>query len=118
MSYKSYKNEVLAAMKLCRHEFCQGIETLAVAETQSITPVGVYSGGKTGGNLKKSIASEVIEGDKGINLGVTPDAPYGLYVDQGSSKQPAQHFLEDGAMNSIPKITKVAEQVYKNRMGK
>jgi len=101
----------------CRREFCQGIGVLAVAEVQSITPVGVYTNGKVGGNLKKCIVSDVIPGDKGIYIGVTPEAPYGKWVDQGSSKQKAQHFLLNGSNNGIPKIIKVAEKLYKTKLG-
>ena len=110
MEFKSYKSQVLAAMKNCKHEFCQGIGVLAVAEVQPLVPVLT-------GNLKKSIVSEVIDGDKGINIGVTPDAPYGLTIEKGLSNHKAQPFLEPGAINSIPKITKVAEQIYKRKMG-
>ncbi|MBU3176090.1 hypothetical protein KPL47_06875 [Clostridium estertheticum] len=116
MEYKSNKNAILQAMKLCKHEFCVGIGTLAVAEVQPITPVGV--GTANPGNLKKCIVSEVIPGDEGIYIGVTTGAPYGKWVDQGSSKQKAQHFLQDGANNASPKLTLVAERVYKQRMGK
>ncbi len=110
MSYVSYKTKVMAMMKLCKHEFCVGVGTLAVAEVQSITPVLT-------GNLKKCIASDVISGDKGVYIGVTPEAPYGLYVDQGSSKQKAQHFLMNGATNAIPKIVNVATKIYTQKMG-
>jgi len=110
MAYKSYKNAVLVAMKLCKKEFCEGIGTLAVAEVQPLVPV-------LSGNLKKSIASEVMDKNAGIYLGVTKDAPYGIMVEKGTNKQSAQPFLEPGAMNAIPKLAKVANQVYKNRMG-
>ena len=106
MSYKSYKSEVLFAMKIIKHEFCEGVGTLCVAEAQSLTPVLT-------GNLKKSIVSEVMAGDKGVYIGVTQDAPYGVMVEKGTSKQHAQPFLEPGAINSIPKIINVAEKLYK-----
>ena len=110
MQFKSYKSQVLAAMKNCKHEFCEGIGILAVAEVQPLVPVLT-------GNLKKSIVSEVINGDKGINIGVTPDAPYGIMVEKGTNKQKAQPYLEPGAINAIPKIINVAEQIYKRKIG-
>ena len=97
------------ALHVAKHEFCEGVGVLAVGEIQSVTPV------KTG-NLKKCIASEVMPDDVGVYVGITPEAPYGIYVDQGSSKQPAQHFLMNGTTNAIPKIINVANQVYK-RLG-
>lgn len=110
MDFKSYKNEVLAALKLCKREFCESVGTLVVAEVQPLVPV-------ISGNLKKSVVSEVIDGNKGVYIGVTPEAPYGIMVEKGTSKQQAQPYLEPGAMNAIPKITEVAEQVYRNKMG-
>ena len=110
MEFKSYKKEALAAMKNCKKEFCQGVGILAVAEVQPLVPVLT-------GNLKKSIVSEVIDGDKGINIGVTPDAPYGLTIEKGLSNHKAQPYLEPGSMNAIPKITNIAEQIYKRKMG-
>ena len=109
MQYKSYKDKVLKAMKDCKHEFCVGIGTLAVAEVQPLVPV-------LSGNLKKSIVSDVIDGDKGINIGVTPDALYGLTIEKGLLNHKAQPYLEPGSMNAIPKITNVAERIYKKRM--
>lgn len=97
-------------MKNCKKEFCQGVGTLAVAEVQPLVPV-------LSGNLKKSIVSEVIFGGTGINIGVTPNAPYGIMVEKGTNKQRAQPFLEPGAMNAIPKIANVAEQIYKRKIG-
>jgi hypothetical protein len=52
----------------------------------------------------------------GVTVGVTPAAPYGLYVEKGMG-QKAQPFLEPGAMNAIPKITDVAIRVYKQMGG-
>lgn len=110
MEFKSYKNQVLAAMKNCKKEFCQGIGTLAVGEAQDLAP-------ELTGNLKKSIVSEVIDGDKGINIGVTPNAKYGLTIEKGLNNHTARPFLEPGSMNSIPKIINVAEQIYKRKIG-
>lgn len=114
MGYKSYKTEVLVAMKLCKHEFCEGVGILAVAESKSICPVGV--GTANPGNLKKSIVAEVMDGDKGVYIGVTEEAPYGLYVEKGIG-QPAQPFLEDGVMNCIPRIVNVARKHYDHGLG-
>jgi hypothetical protein len=109
MEYKSYKTEVLAAMKLHKKEFCSAVGTLVVAEAQGLTPV-------LSGNLKRSETYEVMPDNVGVTVGVTPDAPYGLYVEKGMG-QKAQPFLEPGAMNAIPKIINVAERVYKQMGG-
>jgi HK97 gp10 family phage protein len=105
MSYKSYKTEILVAMKLCKHEYAESIGNLVVAESQNLVPVLT-------GNLRRSIVSEVMENDEGVYVGVTQDAPYGLYVEKGTSKQNAQPFLEPGAINSIPHFIDVARKHY------
>ena len=117
MVYKSYKNAALVAMKLCKKEFCIGVGTLVVGEAQSICPVDKSPHAPHPGNLKKSIVSEVMPGDKGVYIGVTESAPYGILVEKGSSKQSAQPYLEPGAMNSIPKLPLIANNVYKQFMG-
>ena len=109
MDYTSYKDKVLAAMAQCKKEFCEGVGTLVVAEVQPLVPLLT-------GNLKKSIASDVLPDNTGIEIGVTPNAPYGIYVEKGIG-QTAQPYLEPGAMNAIPKIQNVAERVYKQKMG-
>jgi len=114
LEYKSYKTAVLAVLKECKHEFCEGVGTLIVAEVQSITPVGVRTANP--GNLKKSIESEVLPNNDGVNIGVTPNAKYGYYVHEGIG-QPAQPFLENGSNSSIPKMTNVAERIYQSKLG-
>lgn len=110
MEFKSYKNQVLAAMKLCRKEFAEGVGTLVVAEAQSLTPVDT-------GNLRRSEVYEVMPDNQGVYVGVTPDAPYALTIEKGLSNHKKQPFLEPGAMQAIPKIINVAEQVYRNKFG-
>lgn len=110
MAFRSYKDEVLAAMKLCKKEFAESVGALGVAEAQSLTPV-------LSGNLRRSEVYEVMPNNEGVYIGVTPNAPYGLVVEKGDSTHTAQPFLEPAIMNSIPKIIDVAEQIYRNRLG-
>jgi hypothetical protein len=112
VEFKSYKLQVMAAMEQCKKEFCEGVGTLAVAEVQDGSPVFPV---KTG-NLKRSITYEVMPDNAGVTVGVTPAAPYGLYVEKGIG-QTAQPFLEPGVMKAIPKIQNVAERIYKQKMG-
>ena len=117
MTYISNKNAVLLALKLCKHEFCVGVGVLGVAEVVPITPINKDKKAPTRGNLKKSIVSDVMAGDAGVYIGVNETAPYGIDVEKGTSRQKAQPYLEPGVMNAIPKIAKVAEALYKSRMG-
>lgn len=110
MAYTSHLKEVMKAMELCKEEFCQGVGVLAVAEVQSLVPVDT-------GNLRRSIASENMSNNEGIYIGATTAAPYAVTIEKGLSNHVAQPFLEPGIMNSIPKITKVAERIYRNILG-
>ena len=110
MEYKSYKSEVLAAMRLCKKEFCVAVGTLAVAEVQPLVPVDT-------GNLRRSIVSENMSNNEGIYIGATADAPYALTIEKGLAGHKAQPFLEPGAMQAIPKIINVAEGLYRSKLG-
>jgi len=110
MSYTSHLSDVLKVMKDNKKEFCKKVGVLCVAEVQPLVPVDT-------GNLRRSIVSEVMEGNKGVYIGVTPNAPYGIIIEKGSSKQPAQPFLQPGVTNAIPKIINVAEDLY-SRLGR
>jgi len=110
MQYTSHKAAVMAAMKLCKHEFCDGVGVLAVANAQNLTKVDT-------GNLKRSETYEVIPGDAGVIIGVTAAAPYGLTIEKGLAGHKAQPFLEPGALQSIPQIINVAERLYRSHLG-
>ena len=110
MEYKSYKSAVLAAMRLCKKEFCASVGTLAVAEVQPLVKVDT-------GNLRRSIVSETMPGNEGVYVGANESAPYALTIEKGLSGHKAQPFLEPGAMQAIPKITNVVEALYKSKLG-
>lgn len=110
MGYISYKDKVLAVMKDSRHEFCTKVGTLVVANTQNLTKV-------LSGNLKRSQVHEVMPGDVGVVVGVTADAPYALTIEKGLAGHAAQPFLEPGAMQSIPQIKNVVNEIYRSRLG-
>jgi hypothetical protein len=116
MEYKSNLPQVIAAMKLCRREFCQGVGAMVVETVQGITPIGVKPDPHPG-NLKRSVTYEVMSGDEGVTVGVTDDAKYALTVEKGLHGQRAQPYLEPGAMASLPKITGVAEGIYMSKLG-
>ena len=116
MSYTSHLSDVLKVMKDNKKEFCKKVGVLCVSEVQEVTPVGVYTGGKVGGNLKRSIVSEVMPRNKGVFVGANANAPYAIYVEKGIGQEP-QPYLEPGVTNAIPKIINVAEDLY-SRLGR
>lgn len=110
MSYKSYKKDVLNALDKAKKDICNDIGTFVIAEAQIRTVV------KTG-NLRRSETFEVMDKNEGVNVGVTDEAPYGIQVEKGSSKQEAQPFLEPAAMDNISKLEQMAGQAIKANMG-
>ena len=110
MEFRSFRSQVLEAMKLCKKEFAKGAGALAVAEAKSMTPV-------LSGNLRRSEVYEVMPDNKGVYIGVTPNAPYAIAVEKGDSRHTAQPFLEPGVMNAVPKIIDLAGAIYRSRLG-
>ena len=110
MEFISNRNAVLEAMNACRHELCEGIGTLVIAEAQARTVVDT-------GNLRRSEVYEVMPNDEGVRVGATHSAPYALTIEKGLAGHKAQPFLEPGAMASIPKIINVAESIYRSKFG-
>lgn len=117
MEFISYKDKVMAAMKLCKKEFCEGVGILAVAEVQPLVPVDKSVNARHPGNLKRSITFDVMPGSAGVYVGANESAPYALTIEKGLSGHKAQPFLEPGAMQAIPKIVNVAERVYRSKLG-
>ena len=110
MEFKSYKSQVLAAMRLCKREFCESVGVLCVAEVQPLVPVDT-------GNLRRSIVSENMSNNEGIYIGANENAPYALTIEKGLSGHKAQPFLEPGALSAIPKIMNVAMGILRKNLG-
>lgn len=111
MNYTSHMASVTAALRDCKREFCTKVGVLLVAEVQPLVPVDT-------GNLRRSIVNENMSDNAGLVIGVTEAAPYGLTIEKGFSGHRASPYLEPGVMSSIPKIKDVAEQVYRNYLGR
>jgi HK97 gp10 family phage protein len=108
MSFHSNLGAVLAALDSSKRQALQQIGVRCTANVQLIEPV-------QSGNMRRSTTSQVVSNDA-VAIGVTNDAPYSIYVDQGSSKQKAQHFLEDGIQGCVGQIKGLAEESYHNHM--
>lgn len=118
MGYKSYKDNVLRALNKSKKEICNNIGNFITAEAQLRAPVGTDPYDKHKGNLRRSTTFEVHKDNNGVDIGVTKDAPYGIYVHEGSSKNPnPQPFLKDAVMDNIKELEKMAGQSLKVNMG-
>ena len=109
MPYKSYKDEVLKALKKAKGEICNEIGTYVVAEAQTRTAVLT-------GALRRSETFEVMDNDDGINVGVV-GIPYALAVEKGDSHHTAQPFLEPAVMDNIAKLEEIAGKHITANMG-
>ena len=109
--YKSNLNEVLKALEIAKKEACNEIGTLVTAEAQLREP-------RATGNMVRSTTYEVLEDNSGVDVGVTMDAPYSIWVHEGSSKNHnPQHFLLDAIMNNTSKIKEIIEEKIASNMG-
>lgn len=110
MSYKSYFNEVKAALEKSKKEICQEIGVLGTAEAQMRTPVLT-------GNLRRSETFEVMENNEGVNIGVAEGVPYAVAVEKGDSRHRPQPYLEPAIMDNISKFEEIAQQKISANMG-
>lgn len=110
MQFKSYLNEVLRQLKGAEKDCCEEIGTYVEGQAKNRATVLT-------GNMKRSITHEVIDGNKGVYVGTTMEAPYAPIVEKGSSNQSAQPFLEPAIMESTDKIEKIVRKHFKLRMG-
>ena len=108
MAFESHLDEVLEALSQAKQKILNNIGTYVTAEAQLRAPV------KTG-NMRRSTTFDIVS-DNEVDVGVTPDAPYSIYVEKGSSKQIAQPFIEPAVMDNIDKIQEIAGQTIKVNM--
>lgn len=101
---------VKAALKLSKKEICEQWGMLITAKYQSRTPVIT-------GNMREHETFQVHDDSDGVDIGVTPECDYAEYVELGSSKQKAQHILENTVNDSTSKIVEVASKIISSKMG-
>lgn len=103
-TFKNYSAEVKAALKECKKSICNEWGTTLVAEYKSRTPV-ITS------NMKRSETFDVLPNNDGIYVGVTPEADYAEWVENGSSRQPAQHILEGTIQDNNGVVQNIVERI-------
>jgi HK97 gp10 family phage protein len=119
LQYKSYISQVKEALKEASGEICESWGSTIIGDAQLRTPVLT-------GNLRRSESYQVmsnIGADTGVtnNIGVmvgTNGIPYSIAVHMGDSHHPnPQPFLEDAAMQNIPKLGNIASEKISAHMG-
>lgn len=109
-NFKDYSSEVKAAIMASKKEICNQWGVNLVAEYQARTPVVT-------GNMRRGETFDVLPNNDGIQIGTTPEAYYAEWVELGSSKQKAQHILENTINDSSSKITSIANEIISSKMG-
>lgn len=109
MAFESHLNEVLNALKEAKQQTLNNIGTYVTAEAQLRAPVDT-------GNMRRSTTFDVADENE-VDVGVTPDAPYAVYVEKGTSKQQAQPFLEPAVTDNVDKLQEIAGQSISLHMG-
>jgi HK97 gp10 family phage protein len=110
MDFKSNLSEVLDKLKKANIAICQDIGKRGVADTQPVEP-------RDTGNMVRSTTYEVHSDGMGVDIGVTVDAPYAKWVEEGTSKMDARPFLEPTMMKDIPVFEDTAKQHITTNMG-
>lgn len=110
-SFKDYSSEIKAAINASKKEICNAWGINLVAEYQARTPVVT-------GNMRRSETFDVLPNNNGIQIGTTPEANYALWVEIGSSKQKAQHILQNTINDSSSQITNIASKIISSKLGK
>ena len=109
MAFESHLNEVLEALNEAKQQTLNNIGTYVTAEAQLRAPV------KTG-NMRRSTTFDIVS-DNEVDIGTTNEAPYAVYVEEGTSKQIAQPFLEPAVTDNIDRIQEIAGQAISFHMG-
>lgn len=124
MGYKSNMNNVLNALEKGKKEALTTIGAFVKAEAQLRAPVGKKEDGDIDpGRLRRNIDFKVHEDNNGVDVGTTNAVvnkkrkPYAAWVEKGTSKMPAQPFLEPSAMDNLNKIEEIAGQKISVNMG-
>lgn len=83
---------------------------MLTAEYQGRTPV-------VSGNMKAHETFDILPNNDGIQVGTTPEADYALWVELGSSKQKAQHILENTVNDSLSRLESTASEIISSKLG-
>ncbi|WP_195839109.1 HK97-gp10 family putative phage morphogenesis protein [Anaerosalibacter bizertensis] len=101
--FKDNSKEVKKALENAINNSLEDIGKVGMAESQLRTPVDT-------GKLRRSQTYQVDNKNKHVDIGVTQEAPYGVFVELGTSRQQSQPFLRDGIMNNIDKFQNIIDK--------
>lgn len=103
MTFQDNSKNVKKALENAINNGLEDIGKVGMAESQLRTPV------KTG-KLRRSQTYQTNKKEKYVDIGVTKEVDYGIYVHEGTSRQSPQPFLRDGIMNNIGKFQGIIDK--------
>ena len=79
------------------------------SEAQARSPVGVYTDGRVGGNLRDSNDYKVDVANSKVIVG--DSAEYAIFVHEGTSRQRSQPWLRNSVFDNVSKIKNLISEM-------
>lgn len=110
-NYKSNRPEVKKAIEKTMERTLEAIGIAGESWIIPLTPIGEYTDGRQGGNLRDSNGYKIDTKEQSVTFYNT--AEYAPYVELGTSKMEAQSYLREGIEGNINKIKNLASEMMK-----
>lgn len=110
VKYTSFKKDVQQELSAREVKTLHAIGVFGNSLIVANTPVGQYTDGRVGGNLRDSNSWEVDEGDKRVDF--KNNADYAPWVHEGTSRNPRkQEFMRKPIENDIARIRQLSAEI-------
>lgn len=112
--YQSNLNRVLRELDDAREVALTAVGEFADGQARLNAPVGQYTDGRVGGNLRDSHDYRVDARNGKVMIGNS--ASYSIFVHEGTSKSRANPWLENSIMNNVSRIKALIREYYKGNV--
>lgn len=103
MGFKDNSKQCKKALDNAFFNSLEDIGKVGTGQSQLNTPV-------LSGKLRRSQTYQTNKKEKYVDIGVTKEVDYGIYVHEGTSRQSPQPFLRDGIINNIGKFQGIIDK--------
>ncbi len=107
MAFKDNSKEVKSKLDKLIANSLNEIGIVGTSESQLRTPVDT-------GKLRRAQTHRTNEKEKHVDVGVTKEVDYGIYVHEGTSRQRSQPFLRDALTQNTNKFKMILEKHLKD----
>jgi len=112
--YQSNLNRVLRELDDAKEITLTAVGEFVDGQARLNAPVGQYTDGRVGGNLRDSHDYRVDARNDKVMIGNS--AEYSLWVHEGTSKSRANPWLENSIMSNVSRIKSLIQQYYKGNV--